>query len=319
MTTSGSVDFTQNLTGIITDAYHMIGVGAEGEAITDDNYQRAKRSLNRMIKSWETQGVHLWKYRTANLFLSVGKENYLLGKTGDNATDSFVKTTTTIAAILGDGTITVDDDTGILNGDFIGIVLDSGDIQWTTINGVPAANVITLTDVLTDTVAIGNVIYVYTTKINRPLLLDNVNIKINNYNEVPMILLERQEYFNLPTKSSQGTPTQYHYNPTLTNGILYIWTTASTSNNYIKFSYIPDFEDLDTALNTSDFPIEWLDCIVYNLALRLGIENGLSASATFAQVQSTAIELLRQAKGFDNEQGFVSFEPYGNNHIEVNS
>ena len=55
--------------------------------------------------------------------------------------------------------------------DNIGIELDDGTIQWTTINGAPAGSTVTLTDALTDDVASGNAVYVYTAKTNRPMKL----------------------------------------------------------------------------------------------------------------------------------------------------
>lgn len=310
MARSGSFDFTENTDQIIEDAYQKLGILAEGESLTGDQKTRAKRSLNRMVKHWQTQGVHLWKYREGTLFLEKDKSSYLLGATGDNATLSFVETALAADASSGVGTITVDDDTGISNGDNIGIELDDDTIQWTTVNGAPVANVITLTANLTGDAATDNKIYTYTNKIQRPLKITDARLKIDNGNEIPMTELARQEYFIQPNKSTTGQSTQWYYNPLLDNGKIYLWPTPANPRNYVNFTFYPDFEDFDTALNNADFPVEWLDAIVYNLSERIGLDEGLAGTTTFQRVQDKAFMLLDEAKGFDNETVNVNFTPY---------
>lgn len=67
-------------------------------------------------------------------------------------------TTLAVAAIATDGTITVVDDDEFDNGDAISVLLDDGTLHSTTINGAPAANVITLTAAMPGPAAIGNTV-----------------------------------------------------------------------------------------------------------------------------------------------------------------
>ena len=71
-----------------------------------------------------------------------------------NGTD----TTLAVAAVATDLTIDVVDDTDFTNGERIGITLDDGTQHQTTINGVPAANVITLLVAMPGAAAIGKAV-----------------------------------------------------------------------------------------------------------------------------------------------------------------
>ena len=55
VSTSGSTNFNLSANEIIVEAFDLIGVGSEGEPISADMYNRAKRSLNLLIKTWGAQ------------------------------------------------------------------------------------------------------------------------------------------------------------------------------------------------------------------------------------------------------------------------
>lgn len=77
-------------------------------------------------------------------------------------------TTLSVAASATDTSITVVDASGFADGDYIGILLDDGTEDKTTVNGAPAGNVITLTDAITGAAAISNAVV-------EPLLLSGDN------------------------------------------------------------------------------------------------------------------------------------------------
>ena len=60
-----------------------------------------------------------------------------------------------VAAIATDTSITVTTVTGITSGDIVGLELDNGAAHWTTVNGAPSGNVVTLTDAVPSGAAIG--------------------------------------------------------------------------------------------------------------------------------------------------------------------
>jgi hypothetical protein len=77
MTTSGSTDFGLVTNTIIEEAFDVCGVGSEGEAISADQYERARRSLNLMVKAWSAE-EHLWLRTEASVTLVASQASYAL-------------------------------------------------------------------------------------------------------------------------------------------------------------------------------------------------------------------------------------------------
>lgn len=78
MTTSGSTDFTLTRDQIISEALEQLGAIGIGETPSAADVTSCSRSLNMMIKAWETQGVHLWTNAEQTVSLVVGTESYNL-------------------------------------------------------------------------------------------------------------------------------------------------------------------------------------------------------------------------------------------------
>lgn len=285
MATSGVQSFSQTTIELIEDAFDKIGLLSEGRSLTSSMRKKALRQLNSMIQTWQSQwNINIWKNREATLFLERGVEKYQLGNSQANATESFVSTTLAAAASSGASTITVADDSGIISGDFIGITLTDGSAQFTTVNGAPVANVITLADVLTDDVVSGDNVVAFTTKITKPLRLtqmqqsglstgagsDPIDIYAIEYN--------RDEYFRLASKTTEGSALQFYYNVNIDDTTLYVWPTAATTFDILKFTYQPQFDLFVNNGDTPDFTPEWYETLVYNLAKRMGTSYGFTTS-----------------------------------------
>jgi hypothetical protein len=274
MTTSNSTDFTQTRNDLIYTALRLIGAMAVGETPTADDIATASSALNIMIKAWQIDGPHLWTLDEGTIFCAKGVPSYSIPGTYAANAESYVTAEMAVAGVLADPTITVVDDTGILNGDHIGILLDDGTMQWTTVNGVPVANVVTLTTALTGAAAIGNVVYTYTTGIQRPLRIHNIRRKyypsdneiIFAYGGEPMA---KSDYLRLPNKTVQGVPIQGYYDPQLSTGMFYVWPAPSDARIRINFTYERQIEDFDILSNTPDFPQEWLAALKWNLAVEI--------------------------------------------------
>jgi len=77
MTTSGSVDFSLTTNPLVDEAFSIAGIGSEGEAISADQYFRAKRSLNMIVKHWSA-GDHLWLRTEGSITLVASQAEYAL-------------------------------------------------------------------------------------------------------------------------------------------------------------------------------------------------------------------------------------------------
>ena len=69
MATSGTTTFTSTQNDIISDALSEINVIGEDEVPSNYDLKLSTRILNRMVKAWELQGIHLWTKTTALVFL----------------------------------------------------------------------------------------------------------------------------------------------------------------------------------------------------------------------------------------------------------
>lgn len=306
MTTSGTKTYTKNTQSLIDDTFFLLGILSEGESLTAFNYDKAKRILNSMIQGWEADNVHLWAYKEATLFLEKSTQSYELGNSVGHATESYVETALSVAADAGDGTITVDDDDGISSGDVIGIALDDDTVQWTTVNGAPAANVITLTDVLTGDAAVDNVVVTYTTKIDKPLDIKNVRFVESGTNEINCDSFSRSDYFSMANRSITGNINRYYFNPLRLSSLLYVYPTADTPLTKLNFSFYTSFDVFNNTTDEPDFPSEWYECLKYNFAERLAIPFGLAENnPTYQSISRVAKELFDKLNGYDSENNVI--------------
>ncbi len=309
MTISGSYNYNLTRNEIITQSLRNIGILSDGENATGDQIAEGKVKLNVMVKSWRNKGISLPLYQELVVFLERGEDSYLIGATGDKATtlNDYVKTELSAIAALGASTITVDSVTGIANGDVIGVVQDDYTIHWTTVNGAPSGSTIPLTAVTTVAAAVDSHVYTYTSIAQRPLTVKGARLRVNDGNETPLRVATRQEYFGYTNKTSTGQITAVYYDPQIDNGVLYTYQTSNNVNDVILLTVQRQVADYDSPNDTSDFPVEWLDAIIKNLAKEWLTKYGVD-SETAAQVRLDAKEALQDAEDFDMEDSF-SFAP----------
>lgn len=77
MPTSGSSDFNLVTNPLIEEAFDICGIGSEGEGITADQYARARRSLNLIVKH-RAMKDHLWLRTEASVTLVAAQAEYAL-------------------------------------------------------------------------------------------------------------------------------------------------------------------------------------------------------------------------------------------------
>ena len=312
MTTSGSFDYSVTRQKIGTRALKHLGVISAGETPSDEDMADVVDTLQSMVKLWQASGTYLWKKKEGILFLTKGTAKYSLGGSA-KATKSYTSTTTSAAASSGASTITVASISGVSNADNIGVVQDDGTIHWTTVNGAPSGSTITLTDVLTDDVASGNNVYAYTTGIQRPLKVSGLRWHhVVNDQDTPFAdMISREEYFDLPNKTSQGQSVQAYYDPQLSAGDLYLWPAPNSVDALVKFTFREPIEDFDSAANTPDFPQEWITALEWNLAAWLITDFGVIGE-TAQRVEKRADLLKNELDGWDTEDTSIFMEPgYG--------
>jgi hypothetical protein len=308
MATSGSVNFNQNRNEIIQDAFGHLNIYGSEDTIDSADLLFASNQLNKMVKAWQAQSIHLWKKQEVTLFLTLSQALYTFPSSTAFATaDDYVTTAIGADEAIGQTTITLTDTTGINANDYVGITLDSGDFQWATVLTVPNSTTITINNALTDTAAENNIVYTFTNKITRPLRVLNTRRNNSADQDVPMFIYSYQDYFNLPNKTTTGTPVAAMYSPLLDVGNFYIWPTPVTTTDKIKFTAYTQIEDFDAATNTPDFPTEWLEVLAMQLAVRISYRYGRRKYIN--ELKMDADDMLKNMLGWDNEDVSIQFQP----------
>ena len=124
MATSGSYNYSQTGAQIIIEALELIGVKGAADTVSAEDQATCLNTLNGMIKLLHAEGVGLWKNVQATLFPTYEGYSYDIGPSGGHCSTGGYKTEIATEAASGDGTITVDSDDDITDGDYIGIELD---------------------------------------------------------------------------------------------------------------------------------------------------------------------------------------------------
>lgn len=309
MATSGSTNYIVTRNDIITEALELLGVKDLGEAIDANHVTSCARSLEMMIKHWQVNGISLWKTKDLYVFLVKDQQYYDLGPSGDHATISKVKTEVSTAAASGASTVLVDSITGITSGDNIGIELDGGDLQWTTVNGAPSGSTITLTAALTDDVSVDANVFTYTTITSRPLYISEMGNRIyddSSAAELPLKLVAGSRYKAITDKTTTGAANTIYYDPQMTDGRLFVWPVADNVKDYLILTAKMPVEDFDAAANNPDFPQEWYFALSWNLAAFVA-PKFLHKSWDAVNLLK-ARELLDEVSAADKDYGSVYFE-----------
>ena len=309
MSTSGSSDFNRTRDQIIHRAARLINAVRAGSTPGAQLVSDFAEAGNAMIKRWQaTPNMRVWTVTEATLFPQVDQVRYSLASgSTDHATETYYETEISAAEASGQTTISLSSTTNITVADNIGIVVDDGTLHWSTVSSKTSTTA-TIADALDDAASAGNAVFTYTTKIVRPLKI----VDVRRYNISSAIdasmgpMLARLDYQALPNKSQSGTITQAFYDPQLTTGYLYLWSPPSAVTDLVKFTWHRPLQDFDAAGDNPDFPAEWIDAIVFNLAATMAPEFDVPMEK-FQQIAAMALKYLDDVAGFDREAESFEF------------
>jgi len=129
--------------------------------------------------------------------------------------------------------------------------------------------------------------------------------------DVPVMLISKQEYNILGSKSSTGVANTLFYDPRKLNGILYVYLTPndySQANLQLHLIAQMPLDDLNSALDVPDFPNEWMNCLVWNLADQMSMEYGVPMNAR-QEITLRAGAYKSQMTDWDVEASSTFFMP----------
>lgn len=305
-------DFNLGRNEIIKSALRKLRVYNPAQQLSGTFVDIASEALNLLIRSWQADGLHVWTEDTGVVFSDQGVAEYTLATSGGSRScnlSDLVSTTLSADEASGQTVLSITSTSGMTAADEIGILLDDGTMQWTTIVTVDSSTQVTVTDALTGDAASGNTVYAFTTRLGKLYRVhDDIRRRDTTNNETPIFLFSRQEYNLLSDKTSQGTVNQVYYQPLRSTGKMYVWPTPDNETDLILFTYERDLLDFDTANDTPDLPQEWTRALVWALAAELAPEFGIPMDR-MGEIVSRANSLKESILGWDNDVYSIRLQP----------
>lgn len=332
MVTSGISAFNPAATFIITSALRKLAVINEDEAPTAGQYKEGLFALNALTKELEATGIHVWTEEEGIIFLQQYQRRYNLGTgqagspAADRACDANRWTFATLSAgaAAGATVLTVSAITGMASGDHFGAVLNTGAAFWTTLNGAPSGNTVTLAAALPSAVSAQGCCFSYpvAAQIIRPLRVPFTRrlqyapstalpgaIGAPDWGGIitPLApMMSRQEFFNLPQPTNPGLVSQAFYDPARDQGQMWVWNVSQNANSALRFTYYRPLQDWSTPATTADLPQEWSNCLIWMLADELKLDYSVSAQRAL-MIEAKAKEKRELVEGWDREPESVYF------------
>lgn len=118
-------------------------------------------------------------------------------------------------------------------------------------------------------------------------------------------------YNRLTGTAATGTPVHIFYQPLINYGLITLWPTPDASavaNKEIKLIYQRPFEELEDAADEPDFPREWSQAIIYELAIVLAPEYGTPLEDRKALIAEYTM-WKQEALGFGEEEVSFMIQP----------
>ena len=141
-----------------------------------------------------------------------------------------------------------------------------------------------------------------------PLRIMSMRYRDTQARDLPMRLFTREEYFDMPLKTSTGIPTQYYFDAQRGAPTVYVWPLlVSATTEVLTCSYQKRMDDIDDLNNDIDIVQEHFDTLIYAFAARLLDDYGVEGEVASRIIQRSQ-SLLESAQGFDRED-VVRFVP----------
>lgn len=309
MATSGVSTFNATRNEIIRQAALLVNAIGAGQTMGAPMLNDFAFALNAMVKRWSSTGLHVWTTTEGVLFPQPGQIKYGAGGGAtDHITTQYNATTISADEAVGQTVIGLTSTSDIAINDFIGITLDDGTLQWTTVT-VVGASTVTILAALTDSAAALNGVYTYTNKIGRPLKVVGARrYSIESGADTPIGVTARMDYLALPIKTEAGSINQMFYDAQLSTGYFYIWQVPATATELLKFTWHRPIEDFVTAGDNPDLPQEWIQTLYFNLAAVMLAQFPVPPQR-MDLIMSQAEQYLDDLRGFDRENESIFFQP----------
>lgn len=144
-----------------------------------------------------------------------------------------------------------------------------------------------------------------------PLKLTQATLAYTGAGTQQDVEIKASQDFNLLPTTSTGTPVSLKYQPFINYGVVSVWPLPSSASYTLTITYQKPYDVFTAAGDTPDFPQEWQNALIYNLALLLSDDYGLPLPDK-QWLEKQATKHLSQALDAGTEEGSVFIQPSSN-------
>lgn len=134
-------------------------------------------------------------------------------------------------------------------------------------------------------------------------LISKVSLEMNIYS--------LYEYYSLNPAYSSGQPVSLFYTPKINTGEIILWPTpdaTAAAQKVVRIVYQAPFDDFVNSTDTPDFPKEWNQAIVYELAVALAPEYGIPLEERNT-LKAEAKQYKEDALSFGTDEASIFVQP----------
>ena len=291
MTTSASWNFSMTAAQVIQSAFEDLGVVVAGGTVQTADSTMALQRLNMIVKQLQsdsdfTPGLKVWTRQRITLFQALGQQTYLIGpaSTDSRASTQVGRTTVSSAANAAATVISITANTDntsypgititMTSGDFVGIQLNDGTIQWTTISGTPGITM-TVNNALTAASSVGKFVWWFTSRAQRFPFIEFAALRDSNFNDTPLdIYTQVQQYEATVAKFADADPTVILVEPLRLNTRITLNSQPVNIEKQIFMTVLYPAEDYTSSANDIAFPQEYYRMLSWELAWAISPSKG---------------------------------------------
>ena len=268
-----------------------------------------------MVKQWMGKadfapGLKTWTIRHAFLFLQGNQYQYTLSQSATGWCEGFTSIATT--ATVSSGTaVNVSSTTNIATGVNFGLVLDNGNIFWTTVLSI-VGNVVNLNAAVPSQSTVGATVFTYTTaqQATQPLFIKTAVLRDSTSNDIPLRLMTLEDYAYLPSKTSiTNISDPMAIYPEFQLGYTNLFIDcggAQDVTKYIVIDYLEPIQDMVNPNDSFEYPQEWFLPITFGLSKLI---SPMFRAVWTPELETTLTGSLAIAKQKDAEINHLYFQP----------
>lgn len=313
MATSGSWNLSATAGDIITTSLEDLGILSDGQAYSDlSTLAKATmlRRLNYLVKQWQGKadfapGLKVSTRQRITLFLAKNQIQYTIGPaaTDSRATTQYGRTTISALEAIGQTVISITASTDtttypgttvtMTSGDIVGIELDDGTLQWSTISGTPSSTM-TIADSLTVAASAGRYVYWFTSRAQHFPVIEYAVIRNSNGDDTPIDIYRTvQDYEAMANKAGTGDPMAILVEPNVLNTSITLDLKPQDVTKQLRLTVLYPAEDYDASTDDIAFPQEWYAALAAELAKRSAPSYGKAWTQTMEDNRKEALSMAR--------------------------